>query len=326
MMLHAPPPSSPPHPRRGTTDSAPGGRGVSTIPYIGEIFALAAPICWSIAVILFRKTGETVPALALNFFKNAVAIFLFLGTLYLMGDTLRRPVPNHDYWLLIASGAIGIGLSDTLFFMTLNRVGASLEAIITTSYSPSIIILSFLFLGETLAPMQMLGVLLILSAVLSVGWMRGPGAGQIPRGKLITGIIFGLLATSTQAVSIVMIKPMLETTPLIWANCWRLFGGLAMTILLVPLLPQRRAALRSLQNLKVWPVMVPATVMGTYVSLMFWLAGMKYTQASIASALNQTATLWTFVLAAWWLREPVTGRRIAGLAAGLVGVALVTFG
>ncbi|MBD3162814.1 MAG: EamA family transporter [Candidatus Eisenbacteria bacterium] len=299
---------------------------MSGIPYIGEIFALAAPICWSIAVILFRKTGETVPALALNLFKNVVSVVLFFGTLYLMGDTLRRDVPTGQYWLLIASGAIGIGLSDTLFFMTLNRVGAALEAIINTSYSPSIIILSFLFLGERLTPLQMLGVLLILSAVLSVGWMRGPGSQEIPRKKLIAGIGFGLLATSTQAVSIVMIKPMLDTTPLIWANCWRLLGGLAMTILLLPLLPQRRAAMRSLRNFKVWPVMVPGTVMGTYISLMFWLAGMKYTLASTASAINQTATLWTFVLAAWWLHEPVTGRRIAGLAAGVVGVALVTFG
>ena len=38
---------------------------MADIPYIGEIFALAAPVCWAFAVILFRKTGETVPALAL---------------------------------------------------------------------------------------------------------------------------------------------------------------------------------------------------------------------------------------------------------------------
>jgi drug/metabolite transporter (DMT)-like permease len=72
--------------------------------------------------------------------------------------------------------------------------------------------------------------------------------------------------------------------------------------------------------------MIAATVMGTYISLLFWLGGMKYTQASIAAALNQTSTLWTFVFAAWLLKEPVTGRRIAGLALGVGGVALVTFG
>ena len=62
------------------------------------------------------------------------------------------------------------------------------------------------------------------------------------------------------------------------------------------------------------------------VVLMLWLAGMKYTLASIAAALNQTSTLWIFTLAALILREPVTGKRMLGLLLGLGGVALVTFG
>ena len=94
----------------------------------------------------------------------------------------------------------------------------------------------------------------------------------------------------------------------------------------LPLLPQRKKALATLRDVRIWPVMIPGAVMGTYVSLLLWLAGMKYTLASIASALNQTATLWTFLLAALLLHEPVTRRRVAGLLAGVVGVALVTFG
>jgi len=298
---------------------------MSGIPFIGEAFALAAPVCWSVAVILFRRTGETVPALALNLFKNILAVALFFGTLFVLRMGAFRDVPGSDYVLLLASGALGIGLADTFMFMTLNRVGAGLQAILTTSYSPSIILLSYLFIGERLGGVQLLGVLFILSAVLSVTWMGGPKA-QISRRTLAAGILFGLLATSTQAVSIVMIKPILSEMPLIWANCWRLVGGLAMSVLLLPLLPQRAKALATLRDVRVWPVMVPGAVMGSYVSLILWLAGMKYTLASIASALNQTATLWTFLLAALILHEPVTRRRVAGLLAGVVGVALVTFG
>ena len=74
--------------------------------------------------------------------------------------------------------------------------------------------------------------------------------------------------------------------------------AMAATLLLLPVLSNPRADLATLRNIRVWPVMVPGAIAGTYVSLVFWLAGMKYTQASTASALNQTATLWTFVLAA----------------------------
>jgi drug/metabolite transporter (DMT)-like permease len=123
-----------------------------------------------------------------------------------------------------------------------------------------------------------------------------------------------------------MMKRPLEEYPLLWANFWRLLGGGAMGLLLLPLLPNRQAALATLRNRRTWKVMVPASVIGTYVSMLFWLGGMKYTQISTASVLNQTATLWTFLLAAILLREPAGARRIAGLVLGLAGVALVTFG
>lgn len=294
------------------------------IPYAGEIFALAAPICWSFAILLFRKTGETVPPLALNLFKNLFALPLFLGTLYLVGGNLITGAPRNDYLLLILSGAIGIGISDTLFFMTLNRVGAGLQAIIGTSYSPSIIVMSFLVLGERLSPVQLIGVAFILSAVLTVGQVRTSRDG-LTRKTLFTGIALGVIATATQAVSIVAIKPLLEESPLIWANCWRLLGGVVASFLFLPLLSGRRRALKTLRNVRIWPVMIPGTILGTYISLIFWLAGMKYTYASVAAALNQTSTLFTFILAALILKEPVTRTRVAALALGLLGVALVTF-
>jgi len=271
-----------------------------------------------------RKTGETVTALALNLFKNIVAMILFVATLIIFRPVPELPVPGWHYLLLIVSGAIGIGVSDTLFFATLNRVGAGLEAIINTSYSPFIILLSFLFIGETLSPAQLFGVALILSAVLSVGWMGGP-KGSLTRRTLLMGIFLGSSATFTQAVSIVMVKPILGAYPVIWANSWRLLGGLVTSVFLLPLLPQRRRALATLRDLRVWPVMVPAAVIGTYISLLFWLGGMKYTLASVAAALNQTATLWTFLLAVLILKEPATWKRIAGLFIGVGGVALVTF-
>ena len=75
----------------------------------------------------------------------------------------------------------------------------------------------------------------------------------------------------------------------------------------------------------VWRVMLPATLIGSLLSQGLWMAGFKYADASVAAALNQTATLFTFVLAVLILKEPVSPRRVAGLVAGMAGVALVTF-
>jgi drug/metabolite transporter (DMT)-like permease len=295
------------------------------IPYIGEIFALSAAVSWSFAVILFRKTGESVPPLALNIFKTLFALVLFSATLIIIGSAFIAPVPRQDYLILMVSGALGIGFADTFYFMGLNRVGASLQSITTTSYSPSIIFFSVIFLDERLSLVQSAGVVLILGAVLFVSQMRGR-KDELPRRTLVTGASFGILAMIFTAISVVLAKPLLENYSLVWVNWWRLLGGAVTTFLLLPLLPRRRLALASLRNIRVWPVMIPGAFIGNYLSLLLWLGGMKYTQASTASVLNQTSTLWTFVLAALLLKEPVTWKRILGLALGLGGVALVTFG
>lgn len=298
---------------------------ITSIPNIGEIFALLAPFSWAFAVILFRISGRTVGPVALNLFKNSLALILFVITTLVAGYALFPEGETFStYLLLLGSGAVGIGLADMFFFMALNRVGAGLQAIIGTFYSPSIILLSVIVLGETLTGMQGIGVLLILSAVLFVSQMKGPGSESTA--QILAGIGFGLLFALNQAVSIVMIKPQLEHWPLLWANSWRLLGGVITSAVVLNVLPQRRKALATLKNTKVWPAMIPAAVVGSYISLIFWLAGMKYTQASTASALNQTSTVWQFALAAILLHEPVTWKRLLGLVLGVGGVALVTFG
>ncbi len=293
-------------------------------PYIGELFALLSPLAWSFAVILFRKTGEHVPAVALTVFKNSAAIVLYLLTFLAFGAVGPVQVSWHDYALLLGSGVIGIALADTLFFLCLNRVGASKQAIINTAYSPPIIFLSVIFLGERLTAWQVFGVCLILGAVFSVSTSSKSGTGERPR-ALVSGVLLGLGACLAQAISIVMIKPYMADWPLLWMTTWRIAGGLLATLLILPALPASQRSLRSLRNARVWKFMVPAVFIGTYVSLLLWMGGFKYADASVASALNQTSTLFTFLLAVVILKEPVTKRGLAGLGLGVLGVALVTF-
>ena len=119
-------------------------------PYLGETFALLAALVWAFAVILFKKSGETVHPLALNLFKNALAAGLFLPTMAIFGETLARQAPASDYLLLLLSGALGIGIGDAMFFKSLNCIGAGLWSIVSCLYSPFIISLSMIWLGERL--------------------------------------------------------------------------------------------------------------------------------------------------------------------------------
>ncbi len=155
--------------------------------------------------------------IGLNLFKDLFALVLFLPTMWLFGETLWRDAPAAEYALLLASGALGIGLGDTFFFKSLNLLGAGLTAIVDCLYSPFIIGLSLLFLAEKLSALQVVGAALVVAAVLaaSLEWRKG----LIGRRDLAFGILYGVLGLASMAVGIVMIKPLLERSPLLWATC-----------------------------------------------------------------------------------------------------------
>jgi len=145
----------------------------TTLPYLGESLALIVAVVWAFAVILFKKSGETVNPIGLNLFKNVLALALILPTVWLFGQALVPSFSGHGYLLLLLSGALGIGVSDTLFFKSLNLLGAGLSAIVDCLYSPFIIGLSMVWLGERLTLLQVIGVVMIVSAVLAATSKKG---------------------------------------------------------------------------------------------------------------------------------------------------------
>ena len=72
--------------------------------------------------------------------------------------------------------------------------------------------------------------------------------------------------------------------------------------------------------------MLPGSFLGAFLALILWIAGMKYTQASTASALNQTSSIFVFVLAAIFLKEPINRIRVIGIILAFAGVIMVCFG
>ncbi len=289
--------------------------------YLGQTLALISAFAWAFAVVLFKKSGETVHPIALNLFKNLLALILLLPTLAIFRQALFRPVRFSEYVIFLISGFLGMAIGDTLFFMSLNRIGASLSAIVGYMYSPSIIILSVLFLKESFSSLQILGVILIIGALLSTMQIKLPE--NLTRQGLLIGILLGILATFSTAIGVVLIKPILNHTPLLWATEIRLIAGFFGLLLITLFLPTKKRIILSLFNTKGIGYTVGGTIVGTYIALVVWLGGMKYTQVSIAAPLNQISNIFVFVLAAIILKEPITLRRILAIIVAFAGALLI---
>ncbi len=295
---------------------------------VGRVSALSAAMTWAVALVLFKKSGETVHPIGMNLFKNIIGTSLLAVTLVLLGEswsTLGR-YPVEDIYLLIISGFLGLALADTLFFYSLNLVGVSLFAIVDCTYSPIVLLVSWLLIAEKLTLVHSLGGLLILGGLLVA--TRHPPPADRTRRQIIAGVLLGVLSIALMAVGIVIAKPVLETDgfPLVWATTIRLMAGTAALAAIAAASPLRRRILSAFRPAPVWGYSVPGSVFGGYLAMTFWVGGFKYTSATIAAVLNQTSAIFAIILAAIFLKERITPRKAVAIGMAICGVVLVTLG
>jgi drug/metabolite transporter (DMT)-like permease len=291
---------------------------------MGEVFALVAALVWAFAVMFLRKSGETVSPLALNLFRVSVTAPLLVLTAVAVGQPLWGSAPLRDYLILFTSGIIAIAVSDTLLHMAINTVGAGISAIIGCSYSPLVALTAFVLLGERLGPWHIVGMVMVLGGV-AVAARHKPPVGM-DRRAIALGVIWGILAHLSLAIGIVIAKPVLNRSPVIWATAMRQVGSLIALVPMALISPRRRAVFGAFLPSASWRCSVPATLLGSYLALMAWIAGMKYTLTGIAAVLNQTSTVFILLLASVFLGEPVTRRKMVAAALAFAGILLVTYG
>jgi len=288
---------------------------------MGEFFSLLTALIWAGAVILLKRSGESVPPFALNLFRVVVSTALLLPTLALCGRMRWPQGTGRDVLVLFASGIIAIAVSDTLFHMSLNRVGAGISAVVDCLYAPLTVLLAALVLGERLAPRQLLGMALVIAGVLAAA-SHAPPPGVAAR-QIYVGVALGVLAMAALALGIVIAKPVLDRAPVLWATAMRQIGCLCVMVPAALLSRRRREFWGVFRPAPAWRFSLPATVLGSYLALICWIAGMKYAKVGVAAILNQSSTICVLVLAAVFLKEPFTRRKLAASAVAMAGILLV---
>ncbi|MCD6496924.1 MAG: DMT family transporter [Deltaproteobacteria bacterium] len=287
----------------------------------GKLLSTLSALLWTGAIISFKRAEHT-PPVQLNLVKNVVAVGLFGLTLPIAGVSWIGPADLRTWGITIASGVIGLGLGDVLFFAALNRLGAGLSAIVESLYSPFVFVLSVAFLGEPATASLIFGTVLVVTGLIVVA---DPSKSKtITRAQMVAGMILGTLSMLSMAVGVVMIKPVLAGHNVLWVIFWRaVAGGVMMAVWLVArgTHPQKWSIRRDQ-----WVPVLSGTVLGTYLATCAWLYGMKYTTATAAAILNQLSTFFTLILAAVWLSEPITKRKALAAAVAFCGGAIILAG
>ena len=141
--------------------------------FMGELAALSAAFVWALASTIWQRVGQQIPAVVLNLLKGAIALFMLLATVLILGTSLPAVNP-HILAMLLISGALGIGIGDTAFFIVLKYLGARRTLLLETLSPPLTALFGLIFLQENLSPIACTGILLTICGVAWVIAERTP--------------------------------------------------------------------------------------------------------------------------------------------------------
>jgi drug/metabolite transporter (DMT)-like permease len=297
-----------------------------TIPYPGELAALAAALLWALSSVVYAGLGDRLGATWLNFLKGLVAIGLVAATLV----ALRLPwvtMPIGPSLALLASGIFGIGIGDTCYFKSINALGPRRALVIESLAPPLAAILAFLAFGETLGASQLLGIALTIGGVSWVVSERQASApfdspDRSPQWR--SGIGYGIIAAFCQAIGVTLSRWVLIHTAIdpLWATLLRLLIGCTVLGLGLALRDRRPTPPRPILTRRILGIIAIASFFSTYLGIWLQQLSLKYTAVGISQTLTSTSQLFMVPIAIL-RREHLTIRSILGAAIAMAGIMLL---
>ena len=287
---------------------------------MGDLYAVITAVCWSSAVILFDISTKNFTAIQLNVLKNFIGVFGFILTIILFSI----PSPNfsqQDIFTLALSGFLGILIADGLFLESLRRLGSGISAVVSTIYTPTVFIIAFILFNETINLHSYIGGVLVLGGI-TISVFQPPKT--IKKRDLYIGILFGIMANILTAYSVLIIKPIMKNNSVIYVALYRFSIGLFFGIIINLVKSGTKTVIQKFKQGLTNQYVVFGAILGTYLSVIFWLAGYKYTLAGRAAIYNQLSTVFIIILARVFLKEPMTSKKIIGVSLAIFGAMIVT--
>lgn len=299
---------------------------------VGEIAALSAALFWTVSSLMWGQIN--ISALGLNLCKNVLgSLMVFLHLVVLLLVTSRHGLflaPSESWFWLAMSGLVGVVIGDTVYFRSLQILGARRALIMATTGPIFAAILGWWILQESLSFVAITGITMTVAGVLFVVVDRKakkeePG---LKPGRLRDGIAMGIAGAVCQSVGGLFSKLGMvapdghQICDAAEATFIRLFIAALMTMGYVVVIGQLPAVLSDARKRSALRLIIPATAIGTWLGI--WFSQIAYQFSEIAIAQTLLATCPLFAIPIVWLVEGhvITAVGILGTIVALVGIYL----
>ena len=297
-------------------------------PSFGVVAALLAALCWSVAVIIFKSASRFLSPLLIVLLKNTIATLCFVVLFFIFDIPFwLSGLESLDYYKIIISGVLGMGIADLLFIKALSQIGANRVAIVNC-FEPGIVYLfSVLMLGSFLTPKQLFGFLVVVVALLIISYEKDDI--EIASSRKRRGVLTQVLAVVLSSFGIVLIKPVLSKlnasiASQLWVTFFRLFPGFIFTWIVFMFKKNKLKLLIPLKNKSICLKIIIASGLGTFLALGFWIIGYTNIQKPpVASILGQTSVLFIIVLSYFFLNEKISKTKLGAMSLAICGVLFI---
>ena len=297
--------------------------------YFGELSALSAALCWSIAVIIFKSASNTLSPILITALKNSIALFSFLLLFMFLDVPLwYSDFEYSDYFKIFISGILGMGIGDILFIYALSQIGANRIAIMNCFEPAVIYCFSILFLGTILTLQQLTGFAIVIISLLIISYEND--LQEIDPLIKKRGMIIQIIAILLSSFGIVLIKPVLEKTTdsismQLWVTAFRLFPGFIVAWIVFALQKNKLLILEPLLKSKMILKIIASSGLGTFIALSFWIIGYaNIEKPPVASIIGQTSVIFIIILSYIFLKEKISKVRVMSILFAICGVLLIT--
>ncbi len=136
---------------------------------IGILLCLAAALSYGFAALVARRWLSTSPPLATATCQLIASTVMMSVLAALFDQPWRLPMPGAATWLaVLGSAGLSTALAYIIFFQVLRRSGATNVTLVTLLLPVTAILLGYFVLGEPISVREIVGALVIASALLVI--------------------------------------------------------------------------------------------------------------------------------------------------------------
>lgn len=287
--------------------------------YVGIIVALLSAASWAFATVVFDRIGKVVPYVGITFLKGIFSIILMIVLLIFTGGL--HDIGIWEFSFLALSGIIGISLGDSLFFKSLQDLGAKVQVIFFLLGQIFTMILSLLLLGELLSLEQYIGAVVLLTGIVIVIWGK-----QDNHPNKVRGIVCGLFSILCFSVSAIMVKMAIAEVEVITATFYRMLFGTIFTLGFGVVGKQLPSWIKPLKDKRLLILFILNVFVITYGGFLLSMVAVKLISVSLVSVLGTTEPVFVLLFAYLINKDKIAKQEVIGTIITLIGLFIIING